>query len=78
MLKAEMDYELGYEKYLRKNDDNDNYRNGYSKKTVITKNGEMELTVPRDRNGEFEPQIVKKRQRHISAIEDLNISSSKS
>ncbi|AEX85320.1 transposase [Marinitoga piezophila KA3] len=74
MLKAEMDYELGYEKYSRKPEDNDNYRNGYSKKTVITKNGEMELTVPRDRNGEFEPQIVKKRQRHISVIEDLVLS----
>jgi len=61
-LEAEMDEELGYSKYDYRNKETDNTRNGYSGKTLKTSMGEVELKVPRDRNGDFEPQIVKKRQ----------------
>lgn len=48
----------------------DNYRNGYSKKTVHSTAGDIELSVPRDRNGEFEPVIVEKGEKDISGIEE--------
>jgi len=74
-LDAEMDEELGYSKYDYKTRDTDNYRNGHSKKTMRTSFGEMELNVPRDRNGEFEPQIIKKQQTSLSGdIEEKIIS----
>jgi transposase-like protein len=69
-MDAELDEELGYSKYDYKNKQTDNSRNGSYKKTVTSSQGEVELTVPRDRNGEYEPQIVKKHQMDISAIED--------
>lgn len=69
-MDAELDEELGYSKYDYKNKQTDNSRNGSYKKTVSSSQGDVELTVPRDRNGEYEPQIVKKHQTDISAIED--------
>lgn len=69
-LDAELESELGYSKYDYKNKETDNSRNGYSSKTVQGSLGEMEINVPRDRNGEFEPQLVKKHQTDVSAIED--------
>ena len=69
-LDVELENELGYSKYDYKNKNTDNSRNGYSTKTVQGAVGEMEISVPRDRNGEFEPQLVKKHQTDISAIED--------
>ena len=69
-LDAELEGELGYSKYDYKNKKTDNSRNGYSSKTVQGSFGEMEIDVPRDRNGEFEPQLVKKHQTDVSAIED--------
>jgi transposase-like protein len=69
-MDAELDEELGYSKYDYKNKQTDNSRNGSYKKTVSSSQGDVELTVPRDRNGEYEPQIVKKHQMDISAIED--------
>lgn len=61
LLEAEMDEELGREKYQRSsNNDNKNYRNGYSKKNVDSSFGELELDIPRDRKSEFEPVVVKK------------------
>ena len=69
-LDGELENELGYSKYDYKNKNTDNSRNGYSTKTVQGAVGEMEISVPRDRNGEFEPQLVKKHQTDISAIED--------
>ena len=51
-----------------------NIRNGYSPKTVRSSHGEMKLDIPRDRDGEFEPEIIKKYQRDISGIEDRIIS----
>ncbi len=74
MLEAELEADLGYEKGNRKNKSTDNRRNGYGEKTVKTKFGEMEIGVPRDRNGEFEPQVVPKNKRDISGIEDKVIS----
>ena len=70
-LEAELDDELGYSKYDYHNKDTDNSRNGYSEKTLKTSYGDMELSVPRDRKGEFEPQLVKKNQTTLSGdIED--------
>ena len=72
-LETELDNQLGYEKY-GKNDENDNSRNGYSKKKVKSSFGEIELDIPRDRNSEFEPKIVPKYSRDISNLEEKVIS----
>lgn len=69
-LDAELESELGYSKYDYKNKQTDNSRNGYSQKTVQGSMGELEINEPRDRNGEFEPQLVKKHQTDVSGIED--------
>lgn len=69
-LDAELDSELGYSKYDYKNKQTTNSRNGHSVKTVQGSMGEMELQIPRDREGEYEPQLVKKHQTDISSIED--------
>lgn len=65
-LDAELDDELGYSKYDYKNKDTDNSRNGHSKKTLRTSFGNVDVEVPRDRNGEFEPQLLKKNQTSVS------------
>lgn len=65
-LDAEMDEELGYSKYDYKNKDTDNSRNGYSPKTMHTSYGDMEIDIPRDRKGEFEPQVIKKYQNTVT------------
>ncbi len=64
-LEAEMDDALGYSKYDWKNKETSNSRNGHSKKTVQTTHGKLELDIPRDVNGEFEPVIVKKHERTL-------------
>jgi transposase-like protein len=74
MLEGELEEELGYSKHDYKNKETDNSRNGHSKKTVRSDYGEIELEIPRDRKGEFEPVVVKKHQRDISGIEDQVIS----
>ena len=74
MLEAEMDEKLGYSKYDYQNKDTDDSRNGYSKKTVTSSLGTIDLDIPRDRKGEFDPQIVKKNQTDISNIEDQVLS----
>ena len=65
-LDGELDEELGYSKYDYKNKDTGNSRNGYSKKTMHTSYGDMDLEIPRDRNGEYEPQVIKKYQNTIT------------
>lgn len=65
-LEAEMDEELGYSKYDYKNKETENSRNGYSSKTLRTSFGDVEVSVPRDRKSEFEPQLLKKNQTSIS------------
>jgi transposase-like protein len=67
-LKAEMDEHLGYERYDRSNSENS--RNGSNSKTLITENGGLEIEVPRDRNGDFEPQLIKKRQTRIAELDE--------
>ena len=61
-LEAELDDELGYSEYDYRNKETENSRNGYSRKSVKTSAGPVEIAVPRDRNGEFEPQIIKKNE----------------
>lgn len=65
-LEAELDDELGYGRYDYRNKDTDNSRNGHSSKTLRTSYGDVEVAVPRDRKGEFEPQILKKNQTSVS------------
>ena len=72
MMEAEMDDHLGYGKSERS--DSDDYRNGYKSKRVNSSYGSMEIDVPQDRKSTFEPQIVKKRQKDISDIDQKIIS----
>lgn len=69
MLEAEMTEHLGHNKYEYSKENKENYRNGTSKKKVKSNLGEIELNIPRDRNGDFEPMIVPKNSRDISNIE---------
>ena len=73
-LEAEMDMHLGYKKHSSEGDGSGNSRNGYSEKTVITGDGEAQIKVPRDRNGEFEPAIVKKYTKRLPVFNDQIIS----
>ena len=74
-LQAEMDQHLGYEHAERRNDDaKKNYRNGSVKRTMKTQLGEVEINVPRDRNGEYEPKIISKYQRNADGIEERILS----
>jgi len=70
MLEAEMDTHLGYEKNDVKSKSTTNIRNGKSKKTIISEYGEQEIAVPRDRQSEFDPVVVKKHQSQVTGIED--------
>lgn len=74
MLEAEMENHLWYEKHSNIWDKSWNSRNWYNKKKVITNSWNMELSVPRDRNWEFEPLVVPKRERNISNLENKIIS----
>jgi len=74
MLEAELENELGYSKYDYKNKETPNSRNGHSKKTLRSDYGKLDIDVPRDREGQFEPKIVKKNQTDISSIEDQVLS----
>lgn len=74
MLEAELEEELGYSKHDYRNKETDNSRNGYTKKTINSSHGKIELSIPRDRKGEYEPVVVKKHQRSIASIEDRILS----
>ena len=67
-LNAELDDHLGYEKHVQS--DNPNGRNGYSTKTLKTGDGQFEIDTPRDRDGSFEPQLVKKQQTRFISMDD--------
>ena len=74
-LEAELDDQLGYSRYDYKNKDTDNSRNGHSDKTLRTSFGDVEVSVPRDRKGEFEPKVLKKNQTSVSQdIEEKTLS----
>ena len=67
-LNAELDEHLGYEKNARK--PSDNKRNGTGSKRLKTDDGQLDIDVPRDRDGSFEPQLVKKRQTRFRSVND--------
>jgi putative transposase len=73
-LEGEMEDHLGYARHDAAGRGSGNSRNGSRAKTVITEAGPVEVEVPRDRDSSFEPQIVPKRQRRLSGIDDLVIS----
>ena len=75
VMEAELEEKLGYEKSQRVSESDEsgtpkNYRNGYSKKTVKTQLGEVDVKIPRDRNGEYEPQIIGKYNRNADGMEE--------
>ena len=70
MLKGELNNHLGYSSNDKGPKKDSNRRNGYGKKTLKTSSGEIEINAPRDRDGTFEPQIVPKRTKDISSIEN--------
>lgn len=72
LLEGELNYHLGYDKHS--DSSGENYRNGYSPKTIKTQHGSIQLNIPRDRKGTFEPVIVEKHQRRATNIDDAVIS----
>ena len=74
MLEKEMEGHLGYEKHAVKGNNTGNNRNGKNKKFIQSTHGPVEIEVTRDRKSEFEPKLIKKRQRHISSFDDKIIS----
>lgn len=75
VMEAELEEKLGYEKSERMSERGEagavkNYRNGYSKKRVKTQLGEVDVKIPRDRNGEYEPQIIGKYNRNADGMEE--------
>jgi len=70
MLKGEMNRHLGYESNSKETKNTANRRNGYGKKKLLTSSGEVEIETPQDRDGSFDPKLIPKRTRDVSAIED--------
>jgi hypothetical protein len=73
-LEEELSDHLGYDKHDPSGRNGGNSRNGYRAKTVLTEIGPVEIEVPRDRDGSFEPAIVRKRQRRLNGIDDIVLS----
>ena len=73
-LEGEMTHHLGYEKNASSGNNSGNSRNGKTKKRVLGKEGDLDLEIPRDRNGEFEPQLIKKRQKRFDGFDSKIIS----
>lgn len=67
-LNAELNEHLGYARHEKFS--TENYRNGYSSKTIRTEDGEIDLDVPRDRDSSFEPVLVKKNQTRFTSMDD--------
>lgn len=74
MLQGEMDSHLGYGNNERREKDTTNRRNNYSHKSVNSTYGKLDVSVPRDRNGSFEPKAIPKRTKDVSGIEDKVLS----
>ena len=76
VLNAELDHHLSdsTQDEVSEDDKAANHRNGYSKKTVLTENEALELSIPRDRRGSFEPQLIAKYQRRFPGFDDKIIS----
>ncbi len=73
-MAAELTHELGYEKHDKEGAKGKNRRNGTTKKTVRSKHGQIELDIPRDRDSEFEPVMIKKHQRRFDGFDDMILS----
>nr|WP_225623918.1 transposase [Rhodococcus rhodochrous] len=73
-LEAEMDEHLGYEKHQVEGRNTGNSRNGRRSKTVLTEIGPVQIQVPRDTDASFDPQIVKKRQRRLTGVDEIILS----
>ncbi|MBQ0855581.1 IS256 family transposase (plasmid) [Streptomyces sp. BH-SS-21] len=73
-LEGELTDHLGHEPGERAEGGRENYRNGHRSKRVITESGPVEIAVPRDRAGSFEPQLVKKRQRRLGGVDEMVLS----
>jgi putative transposase len=73
-IEGELDDHLGYAKHDPAGRNGGNSRNGTRAKTVLTEAGPVQIEVPRDRDGSFSPQLVRKRQRRLSGVDDLVIS----
>lgn len=69
LLNAELDDHLGYAKGQKPVADDGNHRNGFSAKTVLGEDGPVELAIPRDRQGTFEPQLIRKGQRRFEGFD---------
>jgi putative transposase len=74
ILDAEMTTHLGYEKHSSEGINSGNNRNGNSEKTVKTDFGNVRVKIPRDRNGEFEPTLIKKHERDLGKIDEIIVS----
>jgi len=79
VMECELDNKLGYEKSERVSENGEkevskNYRNGYSQKIIKSQLGEVQVKIPRDRNGEYEPQIIEKYSRNADGMEDKILS----
>jgi putative transposase len=74
MFDSELTHHLGYEKHAIEGRNSGNSRNGKTTKTIKTSHGELELSVPRDRNSQFEPVLIEKRQNRLKVIDDLILS----
>ncbi len=74
LLEKEMEVHLGYAKHAMEEKNTTNSRNGFSSKTVQTTHGPMTLSIPRDRQSQFEPQVVKKHERDVASLEERIIS----
>ncbi|MGD6858341.1 IS256 family transposase [Bacillus infantis] len=74
VLQCEIEEQLGYEKHQRRSNGPSNYRNGATKRKLKTQFGEVEVSVPRDRNGSYEPQILDKYQRNADGLEERILS----
>lgn len=75
VMECELEEQLGYEKSERVSESGENavsknYRNGYSKKSVKTQLGKLDVKIPRDRNGEYEPKIITKYDRNADGMEE--------
>ena len=73
-LKGEMDHHLGYDKHDTTGHHSGNSRNGYSYKKLKGDHGEFDLQIPRDRNANFEPQLIKKGQSRITGMDEQILS----
>lgn len=74
ILEGELTTELGYDKHASSGKNSGNSRNGYSKKTLKTEDGEVAIQVPRDRNGDFEPEFIGKHQTRFAQMDEKIIS----